>query len=170
MVRTRRKGRVGEAGRAGRWPRSAAGACKMMQPRPRGWGGRDPLLDASRISPPKGRFSLGPAGAHLDRDRGRAAGWAPLRAASSDPESCDFETRPGAGRLPGDPAARVGGRRLAERRGAGAGSWPIPSCGLPGRHLPRPRPLAPPTRPALSAPPPPRPQSLTSGQDPTPIP
>lgn len=55
------------------------------------------------------------------------------------------------------PAARVGGRRLAERRGAGAGTRPIPSCG--SRAPPTPR-SYPPPRHAPSAPPPSLPNCL----------
>lgn len=96
--------------------------------------------------------SLGPTGAHLDRDPERKEGWARPGAASGGRESCDSETRPYRRLATQHQAARVRGRRLAERRGAGDGTRPIPSCrSRPLPHLARTRPVA--TPPAHRPPP-----------------
>lgn len=121
----------------------------MMQHRPSGCRGGDPVPDPGQIPPPRGGASHGPASAHLDRDREKAAGWARPGAASGDPESAT----PGLGGTPGTrrpewkegdwPRGRGGGRLPAnpELRIARPPPLSYPPLATPTRHAPIPPPL-----------------------------
>lgn len=122
-------------------------------------GGGDPFREPSQIPPPRVEASLGPTGAHLDRDPKREEGWARPGAASGGRESCDAETQPQRCWLPctrrpeweeGD-WPREGGRGPAPGQSRVADRGPHP-------HLARTRPLAmplahrPPPSPTASPP------------------